>query len=92
MFIIELTYKKEMSFVEKFLEAHRSFLDDQYANGTFIASGPKNPRDGGVILAREMDRSELERIIALDPFYIEEISHFKITEFAVTKRAASFTY
>lgn len=92
MFIIELTYKKDMSFVEKFLEAHRSFLDEQYANGTFIASGPKNPRDGGVILAREMERSELDRILAMDPFFTEEISNFKITEFAVTKRAPTFTY
>lgn len=81
-----------MSEADKFMQAHRDFLDDQYANGTFIASGPKNPRDGGVILAREMERSELERIIALDPFYIEEISNFKITEFAVTKRAPSFNY
>lgn len=92
MFIIELTYKKAMSEVEKYLQAHRNFLDEQYANGTFIASGPKNPRDGGVILAREMERSELDKIIALDPFFIEEISEFKITEFAVTKRSATFNY
>ncbi|MEA9354788.1 YciI family protein [Bacteriovorax sp. PP10] len=92
MFIIELTYKKAMSEADKFLEAHRTFLDDQYANGTFIASGPKNPRDGGVILAREMERSELDKIIALDPFFIEGISEFKITDFAVTKRSATFNY
>ena len=81
-----------MSFVEKFLEAHRSFLDDQYANGTFIASGPKNPRDGGVILAREMERSKLDEIIALDPFFTEGISEFRITEFAVTKKSEGFNY
>jgi uncharacterized protein YciI len=92
MYIIELTYKKDMNFVDKYLEAHRAFLDEQYAKGTFLASGPKNPRDGGVILAREMDRSELDKILALDPFYTEEISHFKITDFAVTKRSAQFTY
>lgn len=92
MFIIELTYKKAMSEVEKHLQAHRDFLDEQYANGTFIASGPKNPRDGGVILVREMERLELDKIIALDPFFIEEISEFKITDFAVTKRSPIFNY
>ncbi len=92
MFIIELTYKKAMSEADKFMQAHRDFLDDQYANGTFIASGPKNPRDGGVILAKDMERSELDKIIALDPFFTEEISEFRITEFAVTKKSATFNY
>ncbi|MBY0413759.1 MAG: YciI family protein, partial [Bdellovibrionales bacterium] len=69
MFIIELTYKKAMSEADKFLEAHRTFLDLQYAKGIFIASGPKNPRDGGIILAREMARSELDEILKDDPFY-----------------------
>ncbi|MBC7713239.1 MAG: GTP cyclohydrolase [Rhizobacter sp.] len=87
MFIIELTYKKAMSDVEEYLEAHRAFLDEQYAAGTFVASGPKDPRDGGVILAGDIPRSVLEKIIQKDPFYIQEISQFKIT-----KRSPNFTY
>lgn len=92
MFIIELTYKKDMSFVDSHLEAHRAFLDEYYAKGTLVASGPKNPRDGGIILAREMDRAELEKILALDPFWKEGVADFKITDFAVTKRSANFNY
>jgi len=92
MFIIELTYKKAMSEVEKYLEAHRSFLDVYYAKGVLVASGPKNPRDGGILLATEMDRTELEQILSNDPFWIEQIAEFKITEFAVTKRSANFNY
>lgn len=92
MFIIELTYKKAMSDVELHLEAHRAFLDEYYAKGVLVASGPKNPRDGGIILAREMDRNDLEKILAQDPFWSEEIATFKITDFAVTKRSANFTY
>ena len=92
MFIIELTYKKAMSEVEDHLEAHRTFLDEQYAIGTFVASGPKNPRDGGVILAGDMDRNALEKILQQDPFYIHEISQFRITDFKVTKRSPNFNY
>jgi uncharacterized protein YciI len=92
MYIVELTYIKAMSEVDNHLEAHRSFLDTQYALGNFLASGPKNPRDGGVILVKEMDRTELDKILKLDPFFSEEISQFKITEFAVTKRSAQFHY
>ena len=92
MFVIELTYKKAMSDVEKHLEAHRAFLDEYYAKGVLVASGPKNPRDGGIILAREMERAELEKILALDPFWKEEIASFRITDFAVTKKSENFTY
>lgn len=92
MYIIELTYKKAMSDVEEHLEAHRSFLDQLYADGVLIASGPKNPRDGGVILAREMNRPELEKLLERDPFFIHQIAQFRITDFAVTKRASTFTY
>lgn len=92
MYIIELTYKKAMSEVEKYLEAHRSFLDVYYSKGVLVASGPKNPRDGGILLASEIDRTELEQILSHDPFWIEQIADFKITEFAVTKRSANFNY
>ena len=81
-----------MSDVEEHLEAHRTFLDLLYADGILIASGPKNPRDGGVILAREMNRGELEKLLERDPFFIHGIAQFKITDLAVTKRAANFTY
>jgi uncharacterized protein YciI len=92
MFIIELTYKKAMSDVEEFLEAHRAFLDEQYAKGIFVASGPKKPRDGGVILAGDMSRQDLEKLLQKDPFFIQEIAQFKIIDFAVTKRSPDFTY
>lgn len=41
MFIINLTYQKNLTEVEKHLEAHIQFLDTYYASGHFIASGRK---------------------------------------------------
>ncbi|MGF1794195.1 GTP cyclohydrolase, partial [Photobacterium profundum] len=40
-----------MSDVEKYLDEHIKYLDNQYELGHFIASGRKVPRVGGVILA-----------------------------------------
>lgn len=37
MFIINLTYQKNLTEVEKHLEAHIQFLDTYYASGYFIA-------------------------------------------------------
>ena len=50
MFIAILTYKKPLSEVDRFLAAHRKYLANHYADGDFIASGPQNPRVGGVIM------------------------------------------
>ena len=50
MFIAILTYKKPLSEVDRFLQAHREYLAEHYAVGDFIASGPQTPRVGGVIM------------------------------------------
>lgn len=52
MFIAILTYKKPLSEVDKYLDAHRRYLAEHYAAGNFIASGPQTPRVGGVIMIK----------------------------------------
>ncbi len=90
MFIIELTYKKPLEIVDQYLEEHRSFLDDCYANQFFIASGPKNPRNGGIILSTLTDREHLEQLLNLDPFKINDIAEFGIIEFTPSKYHSNF--
>lgn len=87
MFILTLTYKKPIEEVEKYLEAHIQYLEKYYASNVFICSGRKNPRTGGVILANEKSRENIERIIKEDPFYIHNISDCDIIEFIATKSA-----
>ncbi len=90
MFIISLSYKKEISEVEKFIEPHKQFLDRYYAAKKFIFSGRKNPRTGGVILARTVDKETLIDIIKQDPFYQNEIADYDITEVIPTKYDEDF--
>ncbi len=75
MLIIELTYKKPLNEVEKYLQDHRDFLSKYYDQGVFLASGPKDPRDGGIILANCNDADE---IIKEDPFYQHQIADYKV--------------
>ncbi len=89
MIIIELTYKKSVEEVDKYLEEHRDFLEKYYNKGIFIASGAKQPRDGGVILAK-VTRAEGERIICDDPFHQHAIATYRITEFVLSKYSNSF--
>ncbi|MFF9350610.1 YciI family protein [Streptomyces sp. NPDC014734] len=85
MFVLELTYTAPVERVDALLQAHVAWLDRQYTDGVFIASGRKNPRDGGVILAVGDDRARIERITAEDPFAVEGVCAYRITEFIATK-------
>lgn len=91
MFVITLEYKKEISFVEKHLEAHRAFLKKYYASNILIASGAKIPRTGGVILCNTKTREEAEAFVSEDPFYIEDIATYTIIEFTPTMYHQDFT-
>ena len=90
MFVILLSYKKPLAEVERHLAAHREYLDRHYAAGTFLCSGPQNPRTGGVILCRAADRAAVEALAAQDPFRIHGIADYTLVEFTPTKRQAGF--
>lgn len=90
MYLIILTYQKDLSEVQKHLEAHRAYLDKHYASGHFVASGAQVPRTGGVILCKADSRGEVEGIIAQDPFYEHQIATYQIIEFTPTKFSEAF--
>ncbi|MEV5678108.1 MULTISPECIES: YciI family protein [unclassified Streptomyces] len=85
MFVLELTYTAPVERVDALLQDHVAWLDAQYAAGVFIASGRKDPRDGGVILAVGDDRARIEKIAAADPFVVHAVCAYRITEFIATK-------
>ncbi len=81
MFIANLTYIAPIERIEALLEEHKAFLQEYYAQGVFLASGRKNPRNGGIILARCASREALEKILAQDPFQIHQAAEYEIIEF-----------
>jgi uncharacterized protein YciI len=87
MFIIDLNYKVPMYLIDKHVEEHRKFLDDFYAQQKFISSGPKSPKNGGIILATCESKSDLMKIIKEDPFYKNNLADYSIIEFTPTKGA-----
>ena len=89
MFIVELTYKKPLDEVNKFLDEHKSFLNKYYAQGIFVASGPKNPRDGGIILALT-DKETMMKIIEEDPFCYQKIADYRVIQFEPHKYSQLF--
>lgn len=85
MFVIQLTYLVPNSEVDKYLNAHREFLEYYYMQGLLLASGPMKPRTGGIILAATNDRAYLESIFKQDPYYLAEIAEYQFIEFTPVK-------
>lgn len=81
LFTIDITYNVPLTEVEPHLDAHMDFIAQGYAQGRFLASGAKVPRTGGMIIAIGSERSEIEALMAQDPFTIAGVVALQITEF-----------
>ncbi|MCO6550220.1 MAG: hypothetical protein J6580_06020 [Gilliamella sp.] len=90
MYIGTLTYVKPITEVEKYLSQHIDYLEDYYRTGHFIASGPKVPRTGGVIICRAENKEQALAILQKDPFYIHHIAQYEIIEFVPSKYTDGF--
>lgn len=92
MFLILLNYIKPLENVDPLVGDHRKFLERHYANGNFLLSGRKEPRTGGVILAKARNKAEVENILKEDPFYSERLAEYSIIEFIPTMAADPLAY
>lgn len=87
MFVIELVYTADLSEIDGAMKAHVAWLNQHYATGTFVVSGRKVPRDGGIILATGEDRAAIEAIVAADPFVARGLATARVVEFRASQRA-----
>jgi uncharacterized protein YciI len=87
VFVIELVYKVDLAQIDAHMKSHMAFLREQYDAGTFVMSGRKVPRDGGIILAAGTDRDHIEAIIRQDPFVAQGLADYRIIQFRASQRA-----
>ena len=87
MFVVELIYKADLAAIDAQMRPHMAYLKKHYAAGTFVVSGRKIPRDGGIIIAAGKSRPEIEAIVKEDPFVKLRLAEFRIIEFRASQRA-----
>ena len=87
MFVIELVYKADLAQIDAQMKPHMAYLRKHYDAGTFIASGRKVPRDGGIILAVGDDRDQIEATVREDPFVSSGLAEYRIIQFRASQRA-----
>lgn len=81
MFLISIRYTAPLDRVDEALPAHRAWLDEHYRSGLFLASGPLEPRTGGLVLVAGAEREQVEQVAATDPFHLQNLATHTVTEF-----------
>lgn len=87
MLILSLTYTAPLDQVDGHVEAHMARVKQGYDSGMFLASGRKDPRTGGIILARG-EREAVAAHAATDPFVIAGVATYDVTEVVLSRTAS----
>ncbi len=86
LFLIKITYLKEMKEVEAIRPLHREYLKNGYKDKKLLLSGPHKEFEGqfgGIIIGKFNDISEANDFAKNDPFYLNKIAKYEILEFEV---------
>jgi len=89
MYIVFLSYTHPIEAVEALLEGHVDWLNRYFEQGVFISAGRKDPRTGGMIMVKDIDRAQLDAILAEDPF--QAVARYEVTKVNITRSAEEFS-
>ncbi len=70
---VALKYLAPLDRMLQTVERHRAWLRELHAQGKVVCSGPFVPREGGAMLLRVEHPSEIEPLLAKDPFHVEKL-------------------
>jgi uncharacterized protein YciI len=79
-----IRYRKPLEEVLVHQDAHRAYLRGLKEKGVLIASGPMNPRFGGLVLLRvpEEDGGMLDAVRDNDPFHKSGVAQYELIGWA----------
>lgn len=87
IYVVVLTYVKPLQEVDAQIPEHVKWLKRGYAEGVFLASCRRIPRNGGVILAKCDSIESLEERLSQDPFQKLKIAEAEIIPFDASMRS-----
>ena len=85
MYIVLLKFSGNRDNAEQFMASHNAWIKRGFDDGVFILVGSLQPKKGGAVLARGIDREELESRVNNDPFVAEKIVDAEILEITPAK-------
>ena len=80
IFIASLTYTVPIAQIDAVLADHLAWLKAGHEAGHFLAWGPREPRDGGLIFVKAASREEAETLLLSDPFLQHQLAGLTIIQ------------
>jgi uncharacterized protein YciI len=80
IFIASLTYTVPIEQVDAVLADHLAWLKAGHEAGHFLAWGPREPRDGGLIFVKAASRADAESLLMSDPFVLHQLADLNIIQ------------
>ncbi len=84
-FLVDIHYTAPIEKIDEILPLHRAFLQTGYDQGYLLCSGPKNPRTGGIVIARAESEDELRNFFKQDPYQQNQAARYAFIEFNPVK-------
>ncbi len=87
LFVITVTFMQPLAEVEKYMDAHRDFLDEALKSGVLLISGGRNPKVGGVIICKFWSMDEAQAFVHQDPLCVANVADYDVVEFTPSRFA-----
>ncbi len=81
MFIVILNYLKPLEKVDEKRGEHLTYISNYVLAGKFITVGRQKSSKGGIIIAHNIEKEELENILKNDPYHTNGLADYNIIEF-----------
>lgn len=82
LFIIEVDYTASLEVIDSIVGEHRAYLAKGYEQGFLLASGPRNPKTGGIIIGRFPSLESVQEFTKNDPYNLKNAATYNIIEFS----------
>jgi uncharacterized protein YciI len=85
MFVVLLRFSNAKSRAGELMAAHNEWIQRGFTEGVFLLVGSLQPRLGGVVVAHDTSRAELEARVGSDPFVIHDVVTAELVEMSPSK-------
>jgi uncharacterized protein YciI len=87
-FLIDIEYSVPLERINEIVSEHRAFLQTGYDKGWLLMSGPKDPKTGGLVIARAPSLEDIQGFFSHDPYQLKQAAVYTFREFDPVKRQA----
>lgn len=83
MFVVTLRFAANKAKASQFMEGHNAWIRQGFDDGIFLLTGSLVPGVGGIVVAHNTSRADLDARIGRDPFVVEGVVIAEILEIAL---------